>query len=112
MDDVFMSEVVAPDALDQLARLTGLSQVVSAAVVRQVVSEDGCINERACVLSCEVTTWVLLAMGVLTDLPIRSVYQHARRLQPGDPVPTRGALCLARQRLGIAPVRALFQRVV
>ncbi len=69
-------------------------------------------NERCCVLSHEVTTWVLLAMGVLTDLPIRRVYQHARRLRPGDVIPTRSALCQARRRLGVAPLRAVFERVV
>src|SRR6266481_220852 len=100
MNDAAVSDHRPLDALDQLSRLAGLSQVISAAAVQQVLCECERINERACVLSFEVTTWVRLAMGVLTDLPIRSVYQHARRLWPGDPVPTRGALCLARQRLG------------
>ena len=95
-----------------LDRLAGLTHVISAATVREALRETERENPRACLLSHEVTTWVLLAMGVLTDLPIRSVYQHARRLQPGDSIPTRSALCLARQRLGIAPLRALFQRVV
>jgi len=104
--------IVAGDAVDQLDRLAGLTQVISGALVRQVLQETDRNNPRACLLSHEVTTWILLAMGILTDLPIRSVYQHARRLQAGEPIPTRGALCLARQRLGIAPLRALFQRVV
>lgn len=112
MDDTAVFERDPPDALDQLSRLAGLTQVISADAVQQVLRDCERINERACVLSFEVTTWVLLAMGVLTDLPIRGVYQHARRLRPGDPVPTRGALCLARQRLGIAPLRTLFHRVV
>jgi hypothetical protein len=100
------------DGPGPLDRLAGLTHVIPAAVVRQVLSDGDRCNERACRLSFEVTTWVLLAMGLLTDLPIRSVYQHARRLNVGDPLPTRGALCLARRRLGVAPLRALFQRVV
>src|SRR6516162_8600700 len=112
MDDAAVSERDSLDALDQLSRLAGLTQVISAASVQQVLRDCDRINERACMLSFEVTTWVLLAMGVLTDLPIRGVYQHARRLNLGDRLPTRGALCLARQRLGVAPLRALFQRVV
>jgi hypothetical protein len=104
--------IAAGDAVDLLDRLAGLTQVVSTAVVREVLEKTDRDNPRACLLSHEVTTWLVLAMGVLTDLPIRSVYQHARRLQPGDPLPTRGALCLARQRLGVAPLRALFHRVV
>jgi hypothetical protein len=100
------------DAISQLDRLAGLTQIVSSGLVRDVLRETERDNPRACRLSHEVTTWILLAMGILTDLPIRAVYQHARRLQPGEAIPTRGALCVARQRLGIAPLRALFHRVV
>ncbi len=95
-----------------LDRLVGLSQMIPPAAVRAALHDTERENARACELSYEVTTWVVLAMGVLTDLPIRSVYQHARRLRPGDSLPTRAALCLARQRLGVAPLRALFQRIV
>jgi hypothetical protein len=51
-------------------------------------------------------------MGILTDLPIRQVFKHARRLRVGEPTPHRSSLCVARQRLGIAPVRHLFPQVV
>jgi len=100
------------DVLSQLDRLAGLTQIITSGLVRDVLRETERDNPRACRLSHEVTTWILLAMGILTDLPIRAVYQHARRLQAGEAIPTRGALCLARQRLGIAPLRALFDRVV
>ena len=103
---------VPGDALSQLDRLAGLTQIISSGLVRDVLWETERDNPRACRLSHEVTTWILLAMGILTDLPIRAVYQHARRLQPGEAIPTRGALCVARQRLGIAPLRALYHRVV
>ncbi len=95
-----------------LDRLAGLMRVISADVVREALRDTDRANERCCVLSHEVTTWVLLVMGVLTDLPIRRVYQHARRLRPGDVIPTRSALCQARRRLGVAPLRAVFERVV
>src|SRR5213080_4230225 len=91
-------------------RLVGLTQLIPAALVREALRASERDNPRSCILSHETTTWVLLAMGVLTDLPIRSVYQHARRWHAGQTIPTRSALCQARQRLGIAPVRALFER--
>jgi hypothetical protein len=72
----------------------------------------GCVNERSCVLTHEVTLWVVLAMGVLTDLPIRQVFKHARRLRLGDYTPGRSSLCEARKRLGVEPVRQVLQSVV
>ena len=56
--------------------------------------------------------WVVLAMGVLTDLPIRQVFKHARRMRPGEKTPARSNLCEARQRLGVAPVRRIWDLVV
>jgi hypothetical protein len=53
--------------------------------------------------------WVVLAMGVLTDLPIRQVFKHARRMRLGDKTPSRSNLCEARQRLGVAPVQRVFE---
>jgi hypothetical protein len=100
------------DAVEQLERLAGLTQLISPALVQEVLHATARRNPRACRLSHEVTTWLLLAMGLLTDVPLRSVYQQSRRWQPADPIPTRSALCQARQRLGIAPLRALFTRVV
>jgi len=56
--------------------------------------------------------WVVLAMGILTDLPIRQVFKHARRLRVGEKSPHRSSLCVARQRLGVAPIRHLFEATV
>src|SRR5262249_31995662 len=64
-----------------------------------------------CVLTYEVILWVVLAMGLLTDLPIRQVFKHARRLRAGEESPGRSNLCMARRRLGVAPLRHLFGRV-
>ena len=52
---------------------------------------------------------MVLAMGILTELPIRQVFKHARRLRVGESTPHRSSLCVARQRLGIAPVRHVFE---
>src|SRR4051812_22758433 len=56
--------------------------------------------------------WVVLAMGLFTDLPIRQVFKHARRLRRGEASPHRSSLCVARQRLGVEPVKHLFGRIV
>jgi hypothetical protein len=102
-----------PDASGRiLDRLAGLEQIIPPAAVRQALAVTGRINQRACQLTHEVICWVVLAMGLLTELPIRQVFKHARRLRLGELTPHRSSLCVARQRLGIAPMRQLFEQVV
>ena len=100
------------DAGRILDRLAGLEQVISPEAVRQALEVTGKTNPRRCTLTHEVVCWVVLAMGLLTELPIRQVFKHARRLRVGEVTPHRSSLCVARQRLGIAPVRHLFEQVV
>jgi hypothetical protein len=95
-----------------LDRLLLLQQVIGTEHVTQALEETGCLDCRRCTLSRAVIFWIVLAMGILTDLPIRQVFKYARRLRPGEPTPHRSSLCLARQRLGLAPLRRLFERVV
>jgi hypothetical protein len=100
------------DAGRILDRLAGLEQVIPPQAVRQALAATGRTNPRRCPLTHEVICWVVLAMGILTELPIRQVFKHARRLRLGEETPHRSSLCVARQRLGVAPVRHLFHQVV
>jgi hypothetical protein len=95
-----------------LDRLTALEKVISPADIRQALLETDRVNPRACKLTHEVMMWVVLAMGIFTNLPIRQVFKQARRLRAAADSPCRSALCVARQRLGVDPVRRLFERVV
>jgi Insertion element 4 transposase N-terminal/Transposase DDE domain len=104
--------VPAQDALDILDRLEGLSKIIPPEVMEQALLETGRGNQRACRLSHQTMLWVMLAMGLLTHLPIRQVFKHARRMRPGEKTPSRSNLCEARQRLGVEPVRRVFDVVV
>jgi hypothetical protein len=94
-----------------LDRLLLLEHVIPRGEVLQVLEDTGCLDARSCTLTFEVTCWVVLAMGILTDLPIRQVFKAARRLYPDEDTPHRSSLCRARQRLGVAPLRLLFERI-
>ncbi len=102
----------ADDAGRVLDRLAGLEQVIRPEEIQQSLAATGRVNRRSCTLTHEVVLRVVIAMGLLTDLPIRQVFKHARRLRHGEESPHRSSLCVARQRLGVAPVRHLFARVV
>lgn len=95
-----------------LDRLEGLSKVIPPALMEQALLETGRGQQKACRLSHRVMLWVVLAMGLLTHLPIRQVFKHARRMRRGEKTPSRSNLCEARQRLGVAPVRRVFDLVV
>lgn len=110
--DQELCSLPAGEAGRVLDRLLLLEQVIGPQQVRQALEDTRCFDSRRCRLSRAVIFWVVLAMGVLTDLPIRQVFKYARRLRPGEATPHRSSLCLARQRLGLAPVRLLFERVV
>ena len=102
----------ADDAGRVLDRLAGLEQVIRPENIRQALDATGRVNSRKCMLTHEVILWVVLAMGLFTDLPIRQVFKHARRLRKGEESPHRSSLCVARKRLGVAPVRHLFTQTV
>ncbi len=95
-----------------LDRLAGLQKVISDEAVQQALDDTGRVQQRSCTLTLNVTLWIVLAMGVLTDLPIRQVFKYARRMRMGETSPHRSSLCIARQRLGVAPARALFRSKV
>lgn len=95
-----------------LDRLAGLSQVISPEVIEQALSESDRAGQRRCQLSHRTMLWVVLAMGLLTHLPLRQVFKYARRMTRGEQTPARSSLCEGRQRLGIEPVRSVFEQVV
>jgi hypothetical protein len=93
-------------------RLEGLTKIIPPEVIDQALFESGRDKQKACRLSHHEMLWIVLAMGMLTHLPIRQVFKHARRMFPGQRTPSRGNLCEARQRLGPEPVRQVFDKVV
>lgn len=104
---------LSPDASGRIVdRLAGLEKIISPEMMRRVLEDTQRVNSRACRLTHEVMMWVVVAMGLLTDLPIRQVFRHARRLRRDEVTPVRSSLCEARQRLGVEPLRELHARVV
>jgi hypothetical protein len=95
-----------------LDRLAGLTQVIPPDWVLQALHDTDRINLRNCCLTHEVTCWVVLAMGVFTELPLEKVFKACRRMHQLEVTPCRSSLCEARKRLGSAPLQTLHGRVV
>jgi Insertion element 4 transposase N-terminal/Transposase DDE domain len=94
-----------------LQRLAALQQFIGSQRPQQVLQDTGRRNRRHCRLTHLVMLWLVLAMTLFADLPLREVFRVATRRRRGDKLPGRPALCRARQRLGVAPVRRLFYQV-
>lgn len=93
-------------------RLIGLENIIGPELVTQALVATGKQPTRRCWLNNEVMMWVVLAMGLFTDMPIRQVFKASRRLRSGERSPARSSLCMARQRLGSEPLEELFRLVV
>jgi Insertion element 4 transposase N-terminal len=52
-------------------RLVGLESCISPELIEQVVRESRRESRRKCGLNASFTVWLVLAMGLLTDVPIR-----------------------------------------
>jgi len=94
-----------------LDRLAGLEHVIRPEEIQQALAATHRVDSRQCRLTHEVVLWIVLAMALFTDVPIRQVFKLSRRLRFGEHSPHRSSLCAARKRLGVAPVRNLFERV-
>ncbi len=95
-----------------LDRLAGLEKIIPRELVIDVLRSCGKVNKHTCKLTHEVMMWVVLGMGLLTNMPIRQVFRHTRRRRKDEKTPVRSSLCMARQRLGSEPLQELHARVV
>jgi hypothetical protein len=112
MDEQGCSRLLADANGRILDRLAGLEKVITPQLAQQALSETNKLSKRICDLSNEVMVWVVLGMGLFTDLPIRQVFKATRRLRAKERTPARSSLCKARQRLGSDPLVALYELVV
>jgi len=95
-----------------LDRIAGLEKIISCDDVAMALAASSKDHDRKCSLPNQVMIWVVLAMGLFTDLPIRQVFKACRRIRKGDALPLRSTLCEARQRLGSQPLVDLHRIVV
>src|SRR5262245_56300931 len=103
------------DDLDRLCaaghdHLDALQRILCLPAVQQVVADLGRAPDACPVVDDTFALLFVLALGLFPTLNYRNV---ARRLLPAehaDRLPSRAALCAARQRLGAEPLRVLVRR--
>ena len=91
-------------------RLKGLKRIVPVAAVKAALKQTRQV--RPCQrLPKPFMVWFVLGMGLFATDSYRQIFRWLQPFRPGA-TPGRSTLCEARQRLGVAPLAALFRRVV
>jgi len=93
---------------DPLPFLNGLYQLIPEKRLASILKRTGHRSRRRRRLPAHSVAWLVVAMGLFAHLPIPQVW---RRLHPSadEPEPVESAFTQARQRLGAAPLRHLFE---
>jgi Insertion element 4 transposase N-terminal/Transposase DDE domain len=93
---------------DPLCYLQGLYQLIPEDRLAFILGRTGRQSRRCRRLPAPSVAWLLIAMGLFADLSVPQVW---RRLHPSadEPEPAESAFTQARRRLGVAPLRQLFE---
>lgn len=87
-----------------------LTRIVPFEMVDEVLSQTGRTELRLRVLPSRVVVYLLLAAGLFAELGYRQVWSRlVAGLDADRPVPSSSALAQARRRVGVAPLKALFE---
>ena len=63
-----------------LDRLAGMEKIILPELATQALVATGKQSTRRCSLTTEIMIWVVLAMGLFTEMPIRQVFKVSRRV--------------------------------
>jgi Insertion element 4 transposase N-terminal/Transposase DDE domain len=87
-----------------------LTQIVPFEMVDEVLAETGAVQSRVRGLPSRVVVYLLLAAGLFAELGYRQVWSRLVSGYGDDgAVPSSSALAQARRRVGVAPLKALFE---
>ena len=111
-DDSFVNICVAP-ALDKdvLDRLQPLYQILPLLLVHQVLQETRRYSRRQRQLPAHNVVWLVVAQSLFRTRSLPLVWRHLHGSCDAQE-PDDSAFTHARKRLGVAPMRLLFQHVV
>ncbi len=87
-----------------------LTQLIPFEMVDAVLADTGGLQRRVRALPSRVVVYLLLAAGLFAELGYQQVWARlTAALEPAGPPPSASALAQARARVGIAPLKTLFE---
>ena len=103
-------------ALDSISHFSpetfsSLSEVLDAELIEQCLQESGTVTLRKRRLPLETMVWAVVGMALFRDMPMSRIVNQLDILLPGKrPFIAPSAVPQARQRLGEAPVKRVFEQ--
>ena len=92
-------------------RAQALKRIIPCSTVKAILKQSG-LNRRLCPrLPNWFMVWFVIGMGLCCRDCYRQIFRWLQRFRVKG-TPGRSTLCAARQRLGVAPMRRLFEAVV
>lgn len=92
-------------------QFSALSDVLSPELIEQCLQESGTVTLRKRRLPLEMMVWSVVGMALYRHIPMGQIVNHLDILLPGKrPFVAPSAVVQARQRLGEAPVRKVFEQ--
>lgn len=92
-------------------RLRALQRIIPRARVDAALAQSGRDRTHCRRLPGWFMVWFMIALGLCCRDAYRQIFRWLQVFRPGA-IPGRSTLCEARQRLGVAPLRALAAQVV
>lgn len=92
-------------------RLRALQRIIPRARVDDALAQTGRDRTHCRRLPGWFMVWFMIALGLFSRDAYRQIFRWLQVFRPGG-IPGRSTLCEARQRLGVAPLRALAAQVV
>jgi hypothetical protein len=103
-------EVAALGQQPTAERAKALKRIIPCSTIKSILKQTG--QWRYCRrLPKWFMVWFVVGMGLFSTDCYRQIFRWLQRFRPKS-IPLRTTLCEARQRLGVAPLRHLMERVV
>ena len=91
-------------------RVRALKRIIPCATIKAMLKKIG--HDRHCPrLPKWFMVWFVIGLGLCCCDCYRQIYRWLQAFRPGG-IPGRSTLCEARQRLGVAPLRWLMNKIV
>ena len=110
IDATTVADSAHSDSLDSIPFVRGLEKLIPPERLQAILDRTGRTEQRKRLLTAQSVVWLIVAMSLYARDSIPMVWRRLHASSP-MPEPDPSALTKSRKRLGVRPMRELFQEV-